>query len=236
MLAHMMRDVWGRPIGYRSPSPWDQRRAPVRAPHAPSAAQTSPWFEARRPLDPDVRAPEPRAEPRAPEPRAERIAEPRAADSSARSDAPASGAHLAEARAHFHAAQAEIDASRARLAREATREREADKLRLVGEVLPVLDDLDRSIAAAHADANVKPTLIEGFELVRARLERVLAGYGLERIAAVGERFDPSVHEAIALVEVDDEAKQGFVVDEIARGYRAGDRVLRAAMVRVGSLA
>jgi molecular chaperone GrpE len=80
---------------------------------------------------------------------------------------------------------------------------------------------------------VTPALLEGFELVRTRLERVLEGYGLERIASVGERFDPAVHEAIALVQVDDAQLQGAVVDEIERGYRASDRVLRAARVRVG---
>jgi molecular chaperone GrpE len=128
---------------------------------------------------------------------------------------------------------AELQASRARLTREAAREREADKLRLVGEILPVLDDLDRSVAAARRAGAVAPALLEGFELVRARLERVLEGYGLERIVAAGAPFDPAVHEAIALVPVDDPERVGVVVDEIERGYRAGDRVLRAARVRVG---
>jgi molecular chaperone GrpE len=128
---------------------------------------------------------------------------------------------------------AELQASRARLTREAAREREADKLRLVGEILPVLDDLDRSVAAARRAGGVTPSLLEGFELVRTRLERVLEGYGLERIVATGARFDPAVHEAIALVPVEDPERVGVVVDEIERGYRAGDRVLRAARVRVG---
>lgn len=132
--------------------------------------------------------------------------------------------------------QAELEASRARLTREAARERESDKLRLVAEVLPALDDLDRSIAAARQDGSVTPGLVEGFELVRARLERVLRGYGLERIDAVGERFDPSLHEAIAMVHVEDPEDAGVVVDEIERGYRAGDRVVRAARVRVGAAA
>lgn len=134
---------------------------------------------------------------------------------------------------HAGAADADVEASRARLAREALREREAEKLRLVGEVLPVLDDLDRSIAAARSDRSVQPALVEGFDLVRARLERVLNGYGLERIEALGSRFDPAVHDAIGLVEVDDPRDVGLVVDEVERGYRAGARVVRPARVRVG---
>jgi molecular chaperone GrpE len=104
----------------------------------------------------------------------------------------------------------------------------------VGELLPSLDDLDRAIAAAQADASVKPALVEGFALVRGRLERVLEGYGLERIDAVGAPFDPKVHEAVALVRVDDPTRSGVVVDEVERGYWAGDRVLRPARVLVGA--
>ncbi len=140
----------------------------------------------------------------------------------------------AELRARLVAAQVELEASRGRLAREAAREREAAKMRLVGEVLPVLDDLDRSIAATRAHGGVEVALIAGFELVRDRLERVLGGYGLERIEAQGARFDPTLHEAIALVQVVDEAQRGMVVDEVERGYRAAGRVLRAARVRVGA--
>jgi molecular chaperone GrpE len=146
-------------------------------------------------------------------------------------------AQVAEARlaeAQLAEAGAELEASRARLARDAVREREAEKLRLAGEVLPVLDDLDRSIAAARSDEAVKPALIEGFDLVRSRLERVLQGYGLERIASVGERFDPAVHDAIGVVQVDNPRDEGVVIDELERGYRAGGRVLRPARVRVGA--
>jgi molecular chaperone GrpE len=154
------------------------------------------------------------------------------ATAQAAAPAAAPAAPLAEATLSAES-EAELEASRVRLAREAVRERQAEKLRLVTEILPVVDDLDRSIAAARQDARVTPALLEGFELVRTRLERVLEGYGLERIASVGERFDPAVHEAIALVQVDDAQLQGAVVDEIERGYRASDRVLRAARVRVG---
>lgn len=234
----MMRDIFGRPLAPRPVrSPWPERRAPARpvpfgAP-IPAPYRDVPWAEARRPVEnePDPSrsiqppsVPPPSAAPTSVEPPSTERTTPAASPSSGSVASPA--AQLAEARA-------ELEASRGRLAREAVREREAEKLRLAGEVLPVLDDLDRSIVAARRDGDVKPALIEGFELVRARLERVLDGYGLERIPALGERFDPAVHDAIGLVEVDDPADGGMVLDEIERGYRAGGRVVRPARVRVG---
>ena len=200
----MMRDIFGRPLAPRPVrSPWAERRAPARpvpfgAP-IPAPYRDVPWAEARRPVE--VPPEPPRSVQPPPEP-------PRSVPP------PVAEAH------------AELEATRGRLAHGLARE--AEKLRLAGEVLPVLDDLDRSIVAARRDGDVKPALIEGFELVRARLERVLDGYGLERIPALGERFDPAVHDAIGLVEVDDPADGGMVLDEIERGYRAGDRVVRPA--------
>ncbi len=240
----MMRDVFGRPIG--PGSPWNLRRAPVRPVPAPppAAAVRAPREPLRAPPEPPryaTRPPfgpppsrTPAALPLEEEEEEELLARSpveAAREAPARSTPPAPPA--ATAAVQLAEAQAEMEASRARLAREADREREADKLRLVGEVLPALDDLDRSIAAAHQDGGVKPALLEGFELVRTRLERVLHGYGLERIEAIGARFDPALHEAIALVQVDDPRSVGVVVDEIERGYRSGERVVRAARVRVG---
>lgn len=245
----MMRDFFGRPVGLRSSlDPWSPRRAPVRpsAPSPPEAAPPPP----RSLMRPSPRVPVPLRVPvEVPEAEVARSPGASADRTGSRSggrdelpspappvDAPRE-ARPAEppARAvQVPGVEAELEASRVRLAREAVREREADKLRLVAEILPVLDDLDRSVAAARRSGGVTPLLLEGFELVRTRLERVLEGYGLERIAAQGVRFDPALHEAIALVEVHDPKLVGVVVDEIERGYRAGDRVLRAARVRVGS--
>jgi molecular chaperone GrpE (heat shock protein) len=95
------------------------------------------------------------------------------------------------------------------------------------EFLPVLDNLDRAISLGT------PAEAEGMRLIRSQLMRVLEGYGLERFGAVGERFDPRVHEAMDVAEVEDPAHHGTVVAEWQPGYRVGERVVRPARVQVG---
>lgn len=118
----------------------------------------------------------------------------------------------------------EYEAARRRVERDAAKVQEETRTRLVAELLPVLDSLDRSIA--HEETN------EGLRLVRAQLERVLAGYGMERFDAVGEPFDPRRHEAMDVVPVGDPALDGVVVEQWDAGYTVGDRLLRAARVQV----
>jgi molecular chaperone GrpE (heat shock protein) len=116
----------------------------------------------------------------------------------------------------------EYEGARRRAERDAARVAEETRLRLVMELLPVLDNLDRSIAAG-----------EGGELVRAQLEGVLRGYGLERFDSVGERFDPRLHEAMDVALVEDPAHDGRVIAQWQAGYRIGDRVVRPARAQVG---
>jgi len=126
----------------------------------------------------------------------------------------------------------ELEATKRRLQRDAKRQLTEQRDKLLGELLPVVDNLDRSLeSAAAGDA-----LAEGVGLVRKQLMGVLEGYGLERLDAVGRRFDPHLHDAIATIDVDDPRQDGVVVDEWQPGYSAHGRVLRAAKVRVGKLA
>ena len=69
--------------------------------------------------------------------------------------------------------------------------------------------------------------------MRAQLETIIRGYGLERIDAVGERFDPSLHEAVNIAPVTDPARHGLVLAQAEPGYRFGERLLRPAKVVVG---
>lgn len=137
----------------------------------------------------------------------------------------------ADGRAELRLALADLEAAKLRLERDARRAEEATRGHLVGELIPVLDNLDRTIAAGSSDA----ALLQGVVLVRAQLERVLITYGLERITALGARFDPAQHEAVAAPWVDDPAEDGVVVDALSRGYRFGGRVLVPVRVRVGKL-
>jgi molecular chaperone GrpE (heat shock protein) len=127
-----------------------------------------------------------------------------------------------------------LEATEARLERNARREAEETRGKLVQELLPVLDNLDRTIRAAQA-GHSDPALLEGVRMVRQQLEGVLRGYGVERIEALGQRFDPAVHEAIGMIAVDDPQRHGAVVHQAEPGYRMAGRLLRPARVSVGKL-
>jgi molecular chaperone GrpE len=99
--------------------------------------------------------------------------------------------------------------------------------RIVKELLPVLDDLERALEAAEQHEEAK--LEEGVQLVHRQLEQLLAKEGLAPIETDG-MFDPHVHEA--LLTQPSAAAEGSVIEVIQKGYRLGDRVLRPARVVV----
>jgi molecular chaperone GrpE len=99
--------------------------------------------------------------------------------------------------------------------------------RLVKELLPILDDLERALVAAHDHEEAK--LIEGVQLVHRSLETLLQREGLKEIETEGQ-FDPHVHEA--LLSQPSEQDEGAVIDVLQKGYKLGDRVLRPARVVV----
>jgi len=135
-------------------------------------------------------------------------------------------------RATMTRALRELEAAQARVERDARRVHDETRTRLVSELLPVLDNLDRTIRAAAGSRDCA-AMVEGVRLVRAQLEGVLRGYGVERIDAVGARFDPSIHDAIQVAPVRDPARDATVVEQLEPGYRFGDRLLRPAKVVVG---
>jgi molecular chaperone GrpE len=127
-----------------------------------------------------------------------------------------------------------LEATEARLERNARREAEETRAKLVQELLPVLDNLDRTIRAAEAGRG-DPGMLEGVRMVRQQLEGVLRGYGVERIEALGHRFDPALHDAIGMVSVGEPQRHGVVVQQAEPGYRFAGRLLRPAKVSVGKL-
>ena len=127
--------------------------------------------------------------------------------------------------------QTETDATRQRLNRAADERALRDKADFIAGLLPVLDNLQRATEAA--DTGGAPEVIaEGLRRTAASFESALAAAGVEPIEAVGEPFDPELHEAIETSEVSAE-DEGKVLSEHARGYRIGDRLLRPARVKVG---
>jgi molecular chaperone GrpE (heat shock protein) len=130
-----------------------------------------------------------------------------------------------------------LEATEARLARVAQLEAEQARGKLVQELLPVLDNLDRTIQAGQAGPAHRSdsAMLDGVRMVRQQLEGVLRGYGVERIDAMDQVFDPNLHEAIGLAPVGDPRRHGVVVHQVEPGYRFAGRLLRPARVSVGKL-
>jgi molecular chaperone GrpE len=103
---------------------------------------------------------------------------------------------------------------------------------LLRDLLPVLDNFDRALAAARTSGSAA-NVVEGVDLIQRELLRVLERAGLSRYSAVGQRFDPARHEAIARV-VSGEAAPDTVVSETGPGYLLHGRVLRPALVVVAA--
>jgi molecular chaperone GrpE len=138
----------------------------------------------------------------------------------------------AEAESHLNDLKrvaAEFENYRKRVAREqeALSTRAAE--RLVKELLPIVDDLERALEAAEEHQEAK--LEDGVRLVHRQLASVLEREGLAEIETNG-KFDPHVHEALLARPAD--AEEGSVLEVLQKGYRLGDRVLRPARVIVAA--
>ena len=121
------------------------------------------------------------------------------------------------------------------------RERTETYNRALGEVvrrlLPVLDNLQRALDTERSkeasESEVFRHFLHGVELISKQLNSVLEKMGIETIATVGQPFDPHVHEAVA-IEQTDRFEPDIVMEEIVRGYRLGDKLLRPAIVKVAA--
>src|SRR5919106_4399889 len=131
-------------------------------------------------------------------------------------------------------AMAEFDNARKRAVREREELIKGANENLIRELLPVLDNLDRALAAAKGDP-AAAAVSAGVELIQRELLRTLEKFGVTTFSSVGAPFDPERHEAIARVPASGRPDM-TVVDEIARGYLLGGRVLRPAMVTVAMAA
>lgn len=127
--------------------------------------------------------------------------------------------------------QAEWDNYRKRTADEAAEMRVRAAEKLMGDLLPVLDDFERAIA--HADANGETGLLDGVKAISSKLSDALSKHGLEAIDPAGEAFDALEHQAVG--QVDDSSVPDETVAQVyQKGYRLGKKVVRPAMVTIST--
>src|SRR6266850_7620936 len=144
---------------------------------------------------------------------------------------------LSEAKEGVARRQADFENYRKRI----ERERGEAHQRVVGDVarklLPVLDNLNRALDAEKTvqsnESREFRHFLHGVELINRQLNEVLESLGIQPIVSVGEHFNPHLHEAV-VTEPSDKYEPDTVTEELARGYRIGDRLLRPAMVKVAA--
>ena len=124
-------------------------------------------------------------------------------------------------------ALADFDNYRRRVERERASAAQSGKREIILSMIEALDGFDRALQIG--DSN--PSVLEGLQAIHRRLLAVLEAQGVTPFSSVGEAFDPKLHEAIASVKTDAH-RPGVVADEVQRGYRWGEAVLRPARVRV----
>jgi molecular chaperone GrpE len=125
--------------------------------------------------------------------------------------------------------QAEFDNYRKRIAREQADFRDFAVADAAKSFIQILDSLDLALKAPSKGDDTD--LRKGVELIRKQMEDALTKMGARPIPAAGEPFDPHLHEAIEMVDTSD-VKDNHIIDELQRGYKLKDRLLRPAMVRV----
>lgn len=141
-------------------------------------------------------------------------------------------AEAAELRDRALRAQADFDNFRKRVTREREEERRRAGERLVSEMLPAIDNLERAIG--HTQGGGDPEhLLGAVEAVYTQLLGVLSKEGVEVIDPQGEAFDPNTQQAVSQI-ADDSVPEGTVIDVFQKGYSLGERVIRSAMVVVST--
>ena len=124
--------------------------------------------------------------------------------------------------------QAEFDNFRKRSVRDQQDFRDYALAEALRSLLPILDSLDRALKTTGVSVE---DFRSGIELVDKQFHDALSKLGVEPVGAEGEIFDPNLHQAVQMVDTD-EVEDHRVIDELQRGYRIKDRLLRPAMVRV----
>jgi len=128
--------------------------------------------------------------------------------------------------------QAEFDNSRKRLQRNKEEAIRFANEMLLGDLLTVVDNFELGLQATETATDPKSIAL-GMQMVKTQLQRFLSDSGVQEISAIGQKFDPHLHEAIARVESKEHA-EGIVLAQKRKGYKLRDRLLRPAMVTVSA--
>ena len=123
---------------------------------------------------------------------------------------------------------AEFDNYRKRIERERRAQAEESVVRLLTEMLAVIDDFDRALTVDSSDVG---SYRKGIELIHGKLHELLRKQNVKPIEATGAQFDPNLHEAV-IHEPSDTHREGEVISELRKGYMLGERLLRPSMVKV----
>lgn len=126
---------------------------------------------------------------------------------------------------------AEFDNFRKRLERDRKDLADFAAADLLREVLPVVDDLERALQAPAGHS--VDAYRRGVELIHKQIQDLLRKRGVSTIEAIGQDFDPHLHQAVTR-EVTDRFRDGEIIEELQRGYRLGERLLRPTMVKVAT--
>jgi molecular chaperone GrpE len=129
--------------------------------------------------------------------------------------------------------QAEFENYRKRVDRERGELYQHGRDDVLLQFLPVVDNFERALSSLETSEGDAEALRHGVELIHRQFKDALSKLGLEAVEAVGQTFDPHVHEAVT-TEATDKHKENTVIQEFQRGYRIGDRLLRPAKVKVAS--
>jgi molecular chaperone GrpE len=144
---------------------------------------------------------------------------------------------LGEAKEGLARRQADFENYRKRIERERGEAHQRVVADVARKLLPVVDNLNRALDAEKTvqsnESKEFRHFLHGVELINRQLNEVLESLGIQPIASVGQQFDPHIHEAV-VTEPSDEYEPDTVTEELARGYRIGDRLLRPAMVKVAA--
>lgn len=135
-----------------------------------------------------------------------------------------------ESQQRYLRAQADFDNYRRRTLKEREELAAYASMKLVEQLLPIVDNFERATAAASQGGDLE-ALAKGVDMIFRQLSQTLEQEGLKPIQAVGEPFNPEFHQAIMQVE-SEEHEEGIVVEEVQKGYMLKDKVLRPAMVKV----